>query len=596
MTDLAPVREPRPRARLSSLPRVRLDVFAILGLPLVIGLLLLIVYPLATALGRSFVGRDGIDLAPLQALLRDPGFSRSFMNTLIVIAVAGSSALLIGSLFAWLNERTDASFGAVSRMAPLVPLLIPPVAMSVGWIFLAQSTAGFLNGFLRAVLGLAGIHLTTGPLDISSWPGLLFAYTIALVPYAYIVVSPALRNMDTALEEASRMSGAGPLRTAIQVSLPAVGPALVSAALLIVIIAAALYSIPAIIGSSARIETLSVYIVYLTQSSSSGLNQSVAASMMLLVFLTGVWGLQRWITQRQRQVKISGKSASGTVVRLGRWRRLAQALIVAYLLSVSVLPFLALVVVALQPFWQANINPGAFTLKAFNTFISGPNKLGRDALMTSLELGAVGASIVMIVATIMVTYAHQVRGTIASFIHGVTKIPAAISGLVIAVAILYTFAGPPFRFKGTPLILLLAYLVMFMPQASIAAETARGQVGDDLLESSSMSGASRLRTSWRVLWPLMRPGLAYGWAMIFVLILGDLIAASILSGPGNMVVGSAIVEIYTGGIFSDLAVLGTVVCVTALVVVGLVITVYGRRAGQRGVRVTEASSAPTLTS
>jgi iron(III) transport system permease protein len=441
-----------------------------------------------------------------------------------------------------------------------------------------------------------GIHLTTGPLDISSWPGLLFAYTIALVPYAYIVVSPALRNMDTSLEEASRMSGAGPLRTALQVSLPAVGPALVSAALLIVIIAAALYSIPAIIGSSARIETLSVYIVYLTQSSSSGLNQSVAASMMLLVFLTGVWLLQRWITQRQRQVKISGKSASGTVVRLGKWRRPAQALIVAYLLSVSVLPFLALVVVALQPFWQANINPGAFTLKAFSTFISGPNKLGRDALMTSLELGAIGASIVMIVATIMVTYAHQVRGTIASFINGVTKIPAAISGLVIAVAILYTFAGSPFRLKGTPVILLLAYLVMFMPQASIAAETARGQVGDDLLESSAMSGASRFRTSWRVLWPLMRPGLAYGWAMIFVLVLGDLIAASILSGPGNMVVGSAIIEIYTGGIFSDLAVLGTVVCVTALVVVGLVVTVYGRRPGQRGVRIAEAPTAPTLTS
>jgi ABC-type Fe3+ transport system permease subunit len=37
-----------------------------------------------------------------------------------------------------------------------------------------------------------------------------------------------------------------------------------------------------------------------------------------------------------------------------------------------------------------------------------------------------------------------------------------------------------------------------------------------------MAGASRMRTSVRILWPLMRPGLVYGWSMIFVLILGDL--------------------------------------------------------------------------
>ena len=575
--------------------RWRLDLFAVVGVPLVLALLLLIVYPLTTAVIRTFVGPAGVSLTPLRAILRDPSFSKAFLNTLIVIAVAGTSAVLLGALFAWLNERTDGNLGVVSGIAPLVPLLIPPVAMSLGWMFLAEQTAGFLNGLARGALGLVGIRMSTGPLRIASWPGLLFLYTIALVPFAYVVVSPAFRNMDASLEEASRMSGAGPARTALRISLPVIGPAILSAALLVLIIAAAMYSIPAIIGTSARIPTISVYIVNLTLESAAGLSRAVAAALVLVVFITSAWLVQRWITQRQKQMTITGKSTRGAIVRLGRWRRPAQALNLVYLLLVAVLPLLALAVVALQPFWQATIDPRVFTLKRVTLFFtSDTNKLPREALSTSLRLGAVGATLVMLAAAILITYAHHADRRIGNFIRGVTKIPSAISGLVIAVAILFTFAGPPFSLKGTFLILLLAYLVMFMPQASLAAEAARGQVGDELLEASLMAGSSRMRTSLRILWPLMRPGLVYGWSMIFVLILGDLIAASVLAGPGNQVVGSAIVEIYTGGIFSDLAVLSLIVTLAALTVVGLAITVFSRRPGQRGARATGAPAAPTV--
>lgn len=575
---------------------MRVDLFAALSVPLVIALVLLIVYPLAMALLRTFVPAGGPDLTPLQQVIQDPSFADAFVNTLIVIAVAGTAALFLGSLLAWLNERTDASLGIVSEIAPLVPLLIPPVAMAVGWVFLGQSTAGFLNGYLRAAFGLVGIHISDGPFEIATWPGVLFVYTISLVPFAYIVVSPAFRNLDASLEEASRMSGAGPLRTVLRVSLPAIGPALASAALLIVIIAAAMYSVPAIIGTQARITTLSVYIVDLTQSSSSGLDRSVAAALILVAFVTAAWLVQRAVIQRQRQATISGKGGRSNRIRLGRWRILGQALSVLYLLVVAVLPFLALLIVALQPFWEATVDPRTFSLGALTDFFGADsNVLPREALFTSLKLGAIGATVTMLAALILVTYAHYADRRIAGFIRGVTKVPAAISGLVIAVAILFTFAGPPFELKGTFLILLLAYLVMFMPQASVAAEAARGQVGDDLLEASAMLGGSRLRSSLRILWPLMRPGLAYGWAMIFVLILGDLIAAAILAGPGNQVVGSAIIEIYGGGVYSSLAVLSLVVFVTALVVVGIAITFLARRPGHRGGR-DVAGTGPTIAS
>ena len=76
----------------------------------VLGLVALIVYPITMAMLRTFVGPEGLDLTPLQDVLGDPAFGRAFLNTLIVIVVAGGCALAIGSFFAWFDERTDATW------------------------------------------------------------------------------------------------------------------------------------------------------------------------------------------------------------------------------------------------------------------------------------------------------------------------------------------------------------------------------------------------------------------------------------------------------------------------------------------------------
>jgi iron(III) transport system permease protein len=129
----------------------------------------------------------------------------------------------------------------------------------------------------------------------------------------------------------------------------------------------------------------------------------------------------------------------------------------------------------------------------------------------------------------------------------------------------------------------------------VAAEVARGQVDEDLIEASAMLGASRSRTSIRILWPLMRPGLVDGWAMIFVLVTGDLTAAAILSGPSNPVVGTSILAIFTSGTFSDLAVIATVICVVSLLVIGLAITLVGAPVSRRRRRMGRTSGAASIT-
>lgn len=557
--------------------RRRPDVLAVISWPLTLALLATIVYPLILAFVDAFTGDAGFTIAPLRRLLADPEFFQALSNTGILLVTAGSLALIVAAVFAWLNERTDASFGAVSTLAPLIPLLMPPVALAVGWLFLAQERVGYLNELFRDFLRVIGIDAAVGPLSVGSWPGLIWVYTIALVPYGYMAIAPALRNMDTSLEEASRMSGAGPMRTWLRVSLPAIAPAIASAALLIVIIEISLFSIPRTIGSLARVKTISVYIVQLTQEAPSRTDEAVAVSVIMLILVGSVWLVHQWIVKKSRHSVISGKATTATVVRLGKWRLPSRILMILYFLSVAVLPLLALLIVALQPFWDAAITPSEFTLEHFRDFFMSPINLARQGLTNSLRLAAIGATVTVIAAALMATYAREVKGWRAQVVGGVTKAPAAISHLIIGVALLVAFSGPPFNLAGSTAILLIAYLVIYMPQASLAAEVARGQVGDELLEASYMSGASRGRTTVRILVPLMRSGLIYGWAMVFVLIMGDLTASAILSGPGNLVVGSVFLQIFESGAFAGLATLGFIVCMVSLVVVGLALTLRGRK-------------------
>jgi iron(III) transport system permease protein len=162
----------------------------------------------------------------------------------------------------------------------------------------------------------------------------------------------------------------------------------------------------------------------------------------------------------------------------------------------------------------------------------------------------------------------------------VIKLPAAISSMVVAVGFILAFSGPPFNLNGTLLILLLAYVVIYLPQASVAADAASSQIGRELHEASRVSGAGTGRTFRRVSLPLMMPGLAAGWALLFVRMVGDLTASAMLAGNANPVVGFRILDIFQNGSYALLAALATVLTGINLLIVLAVMVV-----SRRGVRV-----------
>jgi iron(III) transport system permease protein len=182
----------------------------------------------------------------------------------------------------------------------------------------------------------------------------------------------------------------------------------------------------------------------------------------------------------------------------------------------------------------------------------------------------------MFIATIVVLYSRSAPPSIGRFLDGITKLPAALSHLAIAVGFLVGFAGPPFYLGGSILMLLLVYIVLFMPEASITANAAVSQVGRELIEASRTSGASEGRTFRRVIIPLILPGLLSGFSLVFVLITGEVTASSLLAKVGTPVIGFAIRDIWEMGTFGNLAALAS-----AFTVLNIIVVLTAFRLGRR---------------
>ncbi len=541
--------------------------FLIVSIALAVAAGLLGVVPLA-AVG---IGAFAEGSAMLDALAEEDvvGLLR---NTLIVVSVSTVFALLIGAGLAWVNERTDAGMGIVTEAMPLLPFMLPPIAGSIGWVLLLAPTAGFFNGILRGALEFLGIHLDQGPFNIYSWYGLIIVYTIYAVPYAFMLCTTGLRNMDPALEEQSRVSGSSLGRTLRTVTLPAMLPSILGSTMLILMSSFGLFSIPSVIGRGAEIPILSTRIVHLlnfTYPAETG--AAIGLSLILVAFVAVIWWLQAATLKKGRFATIGGKGQRASKIRLRKARPWVRGFVIAYIFFTTVAPLLALLIVSLNGFWTLNIDWSALSLDAFFSALI-EDRSTRSALINSLTYGAIGSVIGIIVVAVASLWIVRSNGRFARIVDGAIKFPAMLSHLIIAVGVVLAFAGPPFNLGGTAIIMIGAYIALYLPQASITTDTAVAQIGKELPEASRVAGAGEAKTISRIFFPLMAPALIIGWSMLFVRMVGDLTASSILAGTRNNVIGFRILEIYQNGSYAELAAISTfLTLVSAVIVIGVLI-------------------------
>jgi len=553
------------------------------ALGLIVGVLSLMVlcligFPMLSIVREALVINGKLDLSVFSRALSDPDVLAAIRNTVVMVFLSGTIAVFVGGALAWFNERTNARLAWTSTYLPLIPLLVPSLASVIGWVMLAAPQAGLLNVMLRAALGEAGVELVNGPLNIYSWPGLIFVLVLYFVPYAFLLISAALQNLDPRLEEASRVHGAGPFRTAISVTLPAVGPSIGAAAVLMVITGFAIFSVPIVIGTGAHIDTLAVriYRLLFTYGDINGTGMAIALSLFLLTIVQTALLLQLAISGKGQHAVIGGKGSFGSPNDIGPWRWPVRAIVVLYVCLSTVLPILGLLLVSLQGFWSPHIAWERLGFFNYRSILFSNSQAG-VALANTLFLAASTATVVVLIAALFATYYAQTSKRLRRISELVMTFPGAIPHTVLAVGFIIVFSRGVLNLQGNLLLLGLAYFVISLPQGQRAASAAYDQVGPELSEASRICGASLLRTFRRIVLPLMTPSLVVGWVIVFVQVAGELTASAMLSGTTNPVAGFVLLNLWENGSFPQVAALALVItAIDFVVVLGVLRTARNR--------------------
>jgi iron(III) transport system permease protein len=498
--------------------------------------------------------------------LYESGRSReALVNTAIYTAGSSALAMTLGVGLSFLSTRTDMPGGRLLGILAMLPILIPPFILVVGWVALADPNAGLINIAASRLLGGKAVLV-----DINTMPGLVWMTGLFLTPYVYLLVAAGFRNADPAMEEAARVSGASRLRLFTTVILPLQRPALLAAALLVVIMSAGDFIIPSTVGLKARIYMLPSLIWQNSSSFPARPGLAAAQSMLLVVIgLFCIYFQRRALARGGRYTLLAGKGAGITAFALGALRHPLAVIAFVFALCSSVLPVLAVSMMAFMRFWAPYaMTPENLTLRNFRYMLFEYPQVWPSA-KNSLLLAVLGASLCVLLAIALSWYVVRMRGRFSGLVEYAMVVPLGVPGIALGLGILSLWILVPGGIYGTLWILLLAYVTAHIPVAMQFVGSALHRIHVDLEDASRISGRSMFGTIRRIDLPLMRPALIGCWLLIYVVVLREISLVILLYNPNTIVLSVGLMDVWGSGFYPELAVYSLLLMVLGLVPVAL---------------------------
>ncbi len=460
----------------------------------------IIALPLAYLLYRAA-------LSPTAAfrILVHPSTAITLGKTLLLTTCTVALSIAIGAPLAWLTESTDLRWRRAWSILLTLPLVIPSYVAAYLYAA-ALGPRGLLQGVLDQAFGVQRLPSLYG------FPGALLVLTAVAYPYVFLTTRAGIARLDESQIEAARDLGRGPVGAFFAVAWPQLKPAILAGGLLVALYAIRDFGAVSIM----RYDTLTRVIH--TQYRAA-MDRSGASALALVLILVA---LLVFVVERRAR---GGPQAVAATVRtphrsqptpLGRagWPAVAACATVATI---------ALVV------------PGAvLTMWLFRGMAAGVS-LGSGAVVAaatgrSLLAGSLAAIATVAAALPIAWLGARDRGRFGRAAEAIGHVGYALPG--VAVALAFAFIGV--RWAGALYqsiwILIIAYVVLFLPLAADPARAAIMRV-DPRLEAAARGLGRRPFQAFRsVTLPLIAPGIGAGTALVFLSAAKELPATLIL-GP-----------------------------------------------------------------
>jgi iron(III) transport system permease protein len=419
-------------------------------------------------------------------------------NTLSLTAVVTVGTILIGVALAFLVVRTDLPGRSWWRVIGALPLVIPPYVGAMAYIIIF-GPAGWIRDWLGA-----------SPIPIYSFWGVALVMIMFTYPYVYLITAASLGRLNANLEEAALSCGQPYRRVFRKVVFPILRPAIGAGAILV-----SLYVLSDFGAISMMRYTTFTAAIYYQMGSFDRVSAAMLSVVLIAITLIFLW--LEWRTRKHiRYSQQGGTYRRPLTIPLGRWKPLALAFVLLLSLTGVFLPLVVLVYWAWMGFQMGALDASFW-----------------EYALNSLVVSGIAALLSILLAMPLVYLKARNPSPLTSLLDKIVYSGYALPGVIVSLGIVFVFNQYLPMLYGTIALLIAAYVMRFLPQATQAGEAAISLVSPRLDEAAQSLGHSPWKSMIKVTFPLILPGILAGAALVFVSSMKELPATLLLRPAGT---------------------------------------------------------------
>ena len=550
-------RKPLTKRRLKNLIlNVLKNPFNMVVLVSLIILFCLIIIPLLTMISSTFTLAQG-ELRRVQGHVGD--FTLYYWKYILTGKLAGAVlwgplknsficgfftvlvSVPLGSVLAWLMIRTDLPGKKILGLLVTVPYMIPSWTKALAWLAMFRNSTSGANGFLAGLGIPVPDWLAYGPIAI------VLCMSMHYYAFSYIMVSGALRSINSELEEMGEIQGASKAQILRHITLPLILPSVLSATVMTISKSIGTYGVPANLGNRIGYYTLATKMRTFIDQGPQAVGYSMSIVLVLLAALI-IFSNQRIVGVRKSYATVSGKGGRATLMQLGKAKKPLMVFLMVFLFLAMVVPFFVLIMETFQITTGAGYGLDNLTLynwigKAgeidkYTNYVGifrNPNFF--SAFWNTIRL--------TLIASILTAICGQFLGYISSRGRGkwygdlteqMVFVPYLMSGIAFSTMYFSMFSRPHLgglmpSLYGTFTLIVLTSVVKHFPFASKSGTANMLSISVELEEAADIAGASFWKRMSSIIVPLAKNGFISGFMLTFISIAKELDLIIIMMTP-----------------------------------------------------------------
>ena len=532
------------------------NALSVLLLVLLTGLILC---PLITVFSKAVIIDGRLNLYQAWRIIISSENVQTVCNSLLLGICVVLCSTIIAVPTAFLLARTRLSKYSWLDIIFMIPFMTPPYIASMGWILFMQKKGLFQQLF--PMTGSLSEHFFC-------FGGLVLVMSLHVFPFLMTMLKNAMRNIPAGLEESGAVFGAGfPLRLR-KIFAPLLTGNYAIGALLVFVKTLSEYGTPYTLGRRIGFYVFTTDIHRYSTTAPIDFGRSASLSSILVCICMFLWLMQNHITNRTSYRLVNGKGSRPAKTDLSAVGLVGAWLWIALVILTAIgIPYFSIISTSLIKLRGYGLAAGNFTLEHYKELLTTPKAL--SAIRKSLFLAISSATICSVLGTAVVIAVRKSGKFFKKALEAISLLPEMLPGIVLVIGIMLFWNA---IYKVLPLyntigIMVLAYVVLYLPYTVQYVTSAFTQINESLLEAGRTFGGSPAYVFRRITLPMILRGIFAGWMMIFIIAFRELVTASLIAPPNTLVVSTYINREFEQGSVSlgmAMAVLCVLITTTSL--------------------------------